>query len=194
MDIRSNEVVIIAGKGHEVYQEYVSKKFFSDKKCIEKFIRIKNKSLNRNWKTNIVSEITKKKIEKNININEASIDSRKTKKNNIFFGIKGKNFDGNKFVNQAFKNGASVSINENKKINKFKNDIYVKNSLTTFSEIAKLVRVSSNISSIAITGSSGKTSLKEMLGQMMSKICLKSYSKKSFNNSGLYVVFKSYPL
>ena len=58
MDIRSNEIVIIAGKGHEVYQEYVSKKFFSDKKCIEKFIKIKNKSLNRNWKTNIVSEIT----------------------------------------------------------------------------------------------------------------------------------------
>ena len=182
MNIRSNEVVIISGKGHEVYQEYVSKKFFSDKKCIEKFIRIKNKSLNSNWKTNIVSEITKKKIEKNININEASIDSRKTKKNNIFFGIKGKNFDGNKFVNQALNNGASISINENKKKNKFKNDIYVKNSLKTFSEIGKMIRASSDISTIAITGSSGKTSLKEMLGQMMNKICQTSYSKKSFNN------------
>ncbi len=181
-DIKSNEVVIIAGKGHEAYQEYFTKKFFSDKSCIEKFIKIKNKSLNKNWKSNIISEITKKKLKKNTNINEASIDSRKVQINNIFFGIKGKNFDGNKFVNQAFKNGASVSINENKKINKFKNDIYVKNSLKTFSEIAKLVRVSSNISSIAITGSSGKTSLKEMLGQMMSKIFQTSYSKKSFNN------------
>ena len=37
LDIKSNEVVIVAGKGHEVYQEYVSKKIFSDKKCIEKF-------------------------------------------------------------------------------------------------------------------------------------------------------------
>ncbi len=181
LDIKSNEVVIIAGKGHEVYQEYVRKKFFSDKSCIEKFIKIKNKSLNRNWKSNIVSEIIKKKLKKT-NINKASIDSRKIKKNNIFFGIKGKNFDGNKFVNQAFKNGASISINENKKKNKLKNNIYVKNSLKTFSEIAKLVRVSSNISSIAITGSSGKTSLKEMLGQMMSKIYQTSYSKKSFNN------------
>ncbi len=182
LDIKSNEVVIIAGKGHEVYQEYTNRKFFSDKKCIEKFIKIKNKSLNRNWKSNIVSEITKKKIEKDININEASIDSRITKKNNIFFGIKGKKFDGNKFVTQAFNNGASISINENKKKNKFKNDIYVKNSLKTFSEIGKMVRVSSDISSIAITGSSGKTSLKEMLGQMMSKIYQTSYSKKSFNN------------
>ncbi len=182
LNIKSNEVVIIAGKGHEVYQEYISRKFFSDKKCIKKFIKIKNESLNRNWKSNIISEITKKKIEKNVYINEASIDSRKTKKNNIFFGIKGKNFDGNKFVSQAFNNGASISINENKKKNKLKNEIYVKNSLKTFSETAKLVRVSSDISTIAITGSSGKTSLKEMLGQMMNKICQTSYSKKSFNN------------
>ncbi len=182
MDIKSNEIVIIAGKGHEVYQEYFTQKFFSDKSYIKKFIKIKNKSLYRNWKSNIVSEITKKNIKKNTNINEASIDSRKTQKNNIFFGIKGKNFDGNKFVNQAFKNGASISINENKNKKKFKNDIYVKNPLKTFSEIAKLVRASSNISSIAITGSSGKTTLKEMLGQMMSKICQTSYSKKSFNN------------
>ena len=63
-----------------------------------------------------------------------------------------------------------------------KNDLYVKNSLKTFSEVAKLVRISSNISSIAITGSAGKTSLKEMLGQMMNKICQTSYTKKSFNN------------
>ena len=182
LNIKSNEVVIIAGKGHEVYQEYISKKFFSDKRCIEKFIKVKNKSLNRNWKSNIISEIIKKKIDKNVNINNASIDSRITKKNNIFFGIKGKNFDGNKFVRQAFNNGASISINQNKKKIKFKNDIYVNNSLKTFSEIAKLIRVSSNVSSIAITGSSGKTSLKEMLGQMMNKICQTSYSKKSFNN------------
>ena len=182
LDIKSNEIVIVAGKGHEVYQEYMSRKFFSDRKCIEKFIKTKNKSLNRNWKSNIISEITKKKIKKNININEASIDSRITKKNNIFFGIKGKNFDGNKFVSHAFNNGASISINENKKKDKFKNDIYVKNSLKTFSEIGKMIRASSDISTIAITGSSGKTSLKEMLGQMMNKICQTSYSKKSFNN------------
>ena len=50
------------------------------------------------------------------------------------------------------------------------------------SEIGKIVRASSNISTVAITGSSGKTSLKEMLGRMMNKICQTSYSKKSFNN------------
>ena len=66
--------------------------------------------------------------------------------------------------------------------NKIKNKIYVKNSLKIFSESAKLIRISSNISSVAITGSAGKTSLKEMLGQMINKLCKTSYSKKSFNN------------
>jgi murE/murF fusion protein len=182
MDIKSNEVVIIAGKGHEVYQEYAFKKYFSDKNCIKKYIKERNKTLNKNWKSNIISEVTKKKIEKNIKINEASIDSRKIKKNNIFFGIKGKNFDGNKFAHKALWNGASFSIIEGKLKNKIKNKIYVKNSLKIFSESAKLVRISSSISSVAITGSAGKTSLKEMLGQMISKLCQTSYSKKSFNN------------
>ena len=182
LNIKSDEVVIIAGKGHEVYQEYKSKKYFSDKNCIKKFIKEKNKSLSKYWKSNIVSEVTKQNIEKNININKVSIDSRKIKKKNIFIGIKGKNFDGNKFINHALSNGASISITENKQRLKIKNRISVKNSLKTLSECAKLVRVSSNISTIAITGSAGKTSLKEMLGQLIGKFCRVSYSKKSFNN------------
>ncbi len=182
MDIKSNEVVIIAGKGHEIYQEYAFKKYFSDKNFIQQYIKERNKTSNKNWKSNIISEVTKKKIEKNIKINEASIDSRKIKKNNIFFGIKGKNFDGNKFADKALRNGASISIIEGKLKNKIKNKLYVKNSLKIFSESAKLVRISSSISSVAITGSAGKTSLKEMLGQMISKLCQTSYSKRSFNN------------
>ena len=182
LDIKSNDIVIVAGKGHEVYQEYTYKKYFSDKKCIEKYIKEKNKNLNSNWKSNIISEVTRTNVGKNIKINEASIDSRKIKKNNIFFGIKGKNFDGNKFVDQALKNGASISISEGKLKSKIKNRIYVKNSLKIFSESAKLIRISSSISSVAITGSAGKTSLKEMLGQTISKLCQTSYSKKSFNN------------
>ena len=182
LDIKSDEIVIVAGKGHETFQEYGSKKRFSDKKHIKLFVNERNKSLSKNWKSNIVTEITKKKIHKKVKINNASIDSRKIKKNDIFFGIKGKNFDGNKFVNQALINGASISINENNQYVDSKNKIHVKNSLKTFSKIAKLIRLSSNISAVAITGSAGKTSLKEMLGQMLIKKCQTSYSKKSYNN------------
>ena len=64
LNIKSDEIVIIAGKGHEVYQEYKSKKYFSDKNCIKKFIKEKNKLLSKNWKSNIISEVTKKKMKK----------------------------------------------------------------------------------------------------------------------------------
>ena len=64
MDIKSNEVVIIAGKGHEDYQEYQSKKYFSDKNFIKKYIKQKNQTLNKSWKANIIEEITNKKIKK----------------------------------------------------------------------------------------------------------------------------------
>ena len=65
LDIKSNEVVIIAGKGHEVYQEYQSKKYFSDKNFIKKYIKQKNQTLNKSWKSNIIEEITNKKLKKN---------------------------------------------------------------------------------------------------------------------------------
>ena len=61
LDIKSDEIVVVAGKGHETYQEYGSKKRFSDKKHIKLFVNERNKSLSKNWKSNIVTEITKKK-------------------------------------------------------------------------------------------------------------------------------------
>ena len=181
-NIKSDEIVVVAGRGHEIYQEYKTKKYFSDRECIIKSINKKNNFLKQSWKVNIIEEILRRKINSNTKINNASINSRTVKKNNIFFGIKGKKIDGNKFADYAIKKGASLSIidknygkNNNKKIK-------VKNSLKFFSKCSKLVRISSDISSIAITGSSGKTSLKELLGKSLNKICATTYSLKSYNN------------
>ena len=66
-------------------------------------------------------------------------------RNNIFFGIKGKRFDGNKFADLAIKKGASISIID-KKFGKNNNRKFkVKNSLKLFTEASKLTRVSSDI-------------------------------------------------
>ena len=172
----------MAGRGHEIYQEYKTKKYFSDKKCIVKFINKKNDQLNQNWKTNIIQETLGKKINSKIKINYASINSRNIKKNNIFFGINGNNFDGNKFADEAINKGASICIVDKKYGKNNKNKIKVNNSLKFFSKSSGLLRISSNITCIAITGSCGKTSLKEMLGQSLNKIQKTFYSKKSFNN------------
>jgi len=181
-NIKSDEIVVVAGKGHEIYQEYKKKKYFSDKDCILKSIKEKNRKLNKNWKTNIIEEKLEGKLNDKIIINNACINSKEVKKNNIFFGIRGKKIDGNKFANEAIKNGASISIIDKNYETKIKKKIKVKNTLKFFSECASKVRVSSAIIAIAITGSAGKTSLKELLGQSLSKIYKTTYSKKSFNN------------
>ncbi len=181
-NIKSDEIVVVAGKGHERFQEYKKKKYFSDRDCILKSIKEKNLSLNKDWKVNILEEKIENKLNNKIYINKACINSKEVKKNNIFFGIRGKKIDGNQFANQAIKNGASVSIVDKNYGKKIKNKIKVKSTLRFLTDCAIKVRKSSNIVAIAITGSAGKTSLKEMLGQSLSKIYKTIYSKKSFNN------------
>ena len=181
-NIKSDEIVIISGKGHETYQHYKTKKYFSDRECIKRHINRKNKYLSRDWKVNVLEEKFGKKLIKNLKINNATINSRNVKKNNIFFGIEGKNQDGNKYTDQAIANGASIAVIDKIFGKKNKKKIKVKNSLKFFTECSSLIRKSSNINCIAITGSSGKTTLKEMSGQLLNKICETYYSEKSYNN------------
>ncbi len=181
-ELACDELLIVAGKGHETFQEYKDKKYFSDKKCIISSIKNKNKKISKNWKINIMSENLNRKINPNIIVRNASINSKKINKNDVFFGIKGKRIDGNKFADEAINNGSSLSIIDKFFGKKNKKKLIVKNSLKYFTKCAEKVRSSSNIFALAITGSSGKTSLKELLGQTLSKIKPTTYSNKSFNN------------
>ena len=77
-DLKSGDVLIVAGKGHENYQEYKQKKFFCDRTHILKAIKIKNLSLSSSLKTNILLENFKKNyLNKNIHINSASMFMQK---------------------------------------------------------------------------------------------------------------------
>ena len=182
-NLNSGDILLVAGKGHENYQEYFKKNFFSDKKCIIKNIQYKNKILLKNWKLNIIKEKLKKiKLSNNQKINLASINSKEIKKNDIFFGIKGKKLDGNRYANEAIKNGAALAIIDKNYGGFNSKKIKVNNTLNFLSNCSNLVRKASKIKAIAITGSSGKTSLKELLSQCLNKIASTSYSKKSFNN------------
>ena len=56
----------------------------------------------------------------NISFSGITFDSSKVKKNNIFFAIKGNNFDGNDYIQAAIKKGAKVIVSEKKKYQKKK--------------------------------------------------------------------------
>ena len=181
-ELKTGDILIVAGKGHEKIQEYrKTKKLFSDQQQILKNITIKNKTLSSNLKLNILKELSNSNsISSKLEINNASINSKKIKKNNIFFAIKGKSKDGNLFVKEAFVKGASLAVVNNQKQSKKK--IVVKDTLKFLTEASSVLRENLSCKIISITGSCGKTSLKELTGRSLNKISQTTYSPKSFNN------------
>jgi len=181
-DLKTGDILIVAGKGHEKIQEYKKiKKLFSDQQQILKNIIIKNKTLSNNFKLNILKELSNSNnISSKLKINNASINSKEIKKKDVFFAIRGKNKDGNLFVNEAFAKGASLAIVNDQK--KSKKKIVVKDTLKFLTEASSILRENLSSKIISITGSCGKTSLKELTGRSLSKISQVTYSPKSFNN------------
>ena len=179
----SGDIAIIAGKGHEKTQDYKgNKKYFSDRKEILKSIQKKNRSLFKDLHLNIIQEKTKI-LPKKTEFNKACIDSKKIRKNDIFFAIKGKKNDGNKFISEVFKKKASLAIvNKINKNDNIKRQIKIKDPLNFLTESSKIFRENINTKIIAITGSCGKTTLKELLGSSLKKISKVSVSPKSYNN------------
>ena len=116
-----------------------------------------------------------------------STDTRTLLGGDLFIALKGENFDGHSFLEEAFKKGAIGAIVSKKfKIqnSKFKNKIIikVKDTLKALEDIAKIYREKFNISVIAVTGSNGKTTTKEMLSYILSGEFKTVKSKASFNN------------
>ena len=180
-----NGVVLIAGKGHEEQQIYKNKIFYISDKQIVRNLELKIKVLskkNQNYLQNrmIIKKITGKTIPGNYE--GLKIDSRMMKKNNLFLTIKGVNNDGIKFIPHALKKGAKY-IFSSKKIKKYeKKTIKVKNEILFLNQFAKFKREQSSAKIIAITGSAGKTSLKNLIRQLLQNFEKTYSSPRSFNN------------
>ena len=183
-NLKTGEILLVAGKGHEKTQDYGTKKlFFSDKKTILNSIKFKNKYLSKDIKLNIIKEKTNTQLPNNLVIKNASINSRTIKKNDIFFAIKGEKIDGNKFVSEAFKKKSSLAIvNDIDNKLPLSKQIKVKDTLDFLTTCSKYLRENLDAKIISITGSCGKTTLKEMLGSILKQIFRTTISPKSFNN------------
>lgn len=98
------------------------------------------------------------------------IDSRQIEENDIFVAIKGNNYDGHDFILEAIKNKASLIVVEKSiKIDTSIPIIKVKSTIQFLGIIAKLKRINYNIPLIAITGSVGKTTTKELISLILEK-------------------------
>lgn len=116
------------------------------------------------------------------NSNGISRDTRQLPKDCMYFALKGENFDGNKFVNQAFENGAKYCVVDDANAVINDNCILVNDVLTTLQQLATYHRQHINIPIISLTGSNGKTTTKELIYTVLATTYNVKATKGNLNN------------
>ena len=111
-----------------------------------------------------------------------STDTRSITKNSLFFALKGDNFNGNKFAQDAVKLGAAYSVIDEKEFLQSDKHILVDDVLTTLQQLATHHRKQLNIPIIGITGTNGKTTTKELTHSVLSQKYLCYATKGNLNN------------
>jgi UDP-N-acetylmuramoyl-tripeptide--D-alanyl-D-alanine ligase len=109
-------------------------------------------------------------------------DTRKIIKNSIYFALKGDNFNGNLFAMQAIEQGCAFAIVDEETTGKSNFIIKVDNVLETLQALANHHRKNLSILIIAITGSNGKTTNKELIHAVLSKKYKTLATKGNLNN------------
>ena len=109
-------------------------------------------------------------------------DTRKLKAGDIFFALKGGNFNGNHFAKQAIESGASYAVIDEKEFEIEGKTILVADVLDTLQQLAKHHRQQFYIPFLAITGSNGKTTTKELIHAVLSSTFRTSTTEGNLNN------------
>jgi UDP-N-acetylmuramoyl-tripeptide--D-alanyl-D-alanine ligase len=110
------------------------------------------------------------------------IDSRNLEENSLFFALRGENHDANFFAKDALSNGASFAVVDNPEIAESEKYIVVEDVLYTLQQLALFHRKRFNIPILAITGSNGKTTTKELVASVLSRKYNVLCTKGNLNN------------
>jgi len=101
--------------------------------------------------------------------NSVCTDTRKISENCIFFALKGDNFDANTFTNEALEKGAKYVVIDNPNYQIEGKTLLVEDTLVALQKLANHHRKELNTKIIALTGSNGKTTTKELIHTVLSK-------------------------
>ena len=117
-----------------------------------------------------------------LKFNGVSTDTRSIAHGALFFALKGENFNGNDFAKKALDSGASYCIIDEQKFQSNARFILVPNVLNTLQELANFHRKYLNIPIIAITGSNGKTTTKELINSVLAQRYKTHATQGNYNN------------
>jgi UDP-N-acetylmuramoyl-tripeptide--D-alanyl-D-alanine ligase len=111
-----------------------------------------------------------------------STDTRNLPPGSIFFALKGERFDANEFAEDARQNGAEYVITDRHDLQRTNGFLVVEDTLTALQDLARKYRESLSIPVIAIGGSNGKTTTKELVGAVLQTRYTTAVTKGNLNN------------
>jgi len=121
----------------------------------------------------------------NVTVENVSTDSRKTVNNGLFFALKGENFDAHDYVMKAAEQGCVAAVVEHPTGGNIA-QLIVKDSRLALGQLAKWLREKINPKVVAMTGSSGKTTVKEMTASILQQSAVDFddvlFTQGNFNN------------
>ena len=109
-------------------------------------------------------------------------DTRKIEKGNLFFALKGPNYNANKLADEAIEKGAIAAVIDDKSFHKNEKHLLVDDALITLQQLANHHRNQFTIPFIGITGSNGKTSTKELIVRVLETKYNVHYTLGNLNN------------
>jgi UDP-N-acetylmuramoyl-tripeptide--D-alanyl-D-alanine ligase len=109
-------------------------------------------------------------------------DTRNIKKDSLFIALKGDNFDGNKFSKEAITNGSKFALVDNTEFADNEKIFFVSDTLLALQNLARFHREKFNIPVVAITGTNGKTTTKELISIVLQEKYNVTFTKGNLNN------------
>lgn len=124
--------------------------------------------------------------DENVQVAEINTDTRKSVSNSLFFALKGEKFDAHQYLDQAVSQGALALVVQQENSSILVPQLVVKDTRIALGELAKWLREKINPRTVAMTGSSGKTTVKEMTASILQHTAADSeavlFSNGNFNN------------